>query len=209
MKKPITTPLRFINRICFRILVYCRFCLIGLFVHTASANSSFEEDIASSLLQHLGLNEISNSVIASEWSPPAMMTLESTLLSVVPQGENGKMYSIFDTNSNFVVRLCVASATSESDIKMSWALNRTAKSIDPTTYFDSFIITNVVSGVSFIYERQGRSPHFGPISEARFFCLVGKASFELSNATVNVENLALAILRAGGVEIPDEPQPEP
>ena len=210
MKKPTIIPLKSTSPIRLRVVVACmRCCLMGLFAHAAHANPSIEEDLALSLLQHLGITETSNSSITNEWTIPATATIESTSLSIVPNDGKDNLFSIFDMESNVVARISVSSAMSESDLKMSWALDRTARSIAPTAYFDSFITTNVVNGISFIYERQGRAPHFGPISEARFYCFVGKTCFEVSNVSTNVEGIALALLRAGGVNIPDETQPEP
>ncbi len=82
-------------------------------------------------------------------------------------------------------------------------------------YFGSYVLNTMSNGVTIVREREPVSGPpsftFGPTNDVKATCLY--KNFEvrvtLESPIVDPAQLALALLRAGGVNIPDEPVEPP
>ena len=163
------------------------------------------------LVQGLGLTTTSNRFEVAEWSTPTNLVVQSINWTVEENSidvyDNCRLISLSlfsgSTNITADIRLCGDSATA----LFSMVLPEVAfSSMDPLKQIPDYLLETGVAGSKFLFRRLTDVPGNPPAPDVgRFDYLFGNVSVFMQGP-LDLRTFPTALLRAGGVEIPDEPE---
>jgi hypothetical protein len=165
-----------------------------------------EVQTAFAFLSNLHLSAGETNAILSEWNQPTQFQSGTNLISVAIAGENRK-WSL-SSNEAVLGTVSMNSYGSEFQARLTWALKQTSRSAPPDSYFNSYLAP--ISTEHFALVCQGAAPVLTNRTEAiAVFALWNNHVFCFEPAgSDSQETLLEDFLRAGGVDIPDEPEPQ-
>ena len=181
---------------------------------SVQAQHPSELALATSLMNHLGIPQGSTAFETNGWMEASSILLGTNVYPILhtPVTEKwGEGTILSDNAATSIGRYSIHSRRTEADTRLAWALRETCRSMPPDMYFGTYVLSETTNGVFFIHERLNSASLSGPTNTLSVSCLYSHFEVDVSVDTqeYNPEQIALALLRAGGVEIPDEPQSEP
>lgn len=169
--------------------------------------------MCSRLVQGLGLTTTSNRFDVLEWSTPTNLIVQSLNWTVEENSidvyDNCRLISLSlfsgTTNITADIRLCGDSATA----LFSMVLPEVAfSSMDPLRQISDYLLETDCHGARRLFRRLADdSGNPGDPDLGRFDYLLGNVSVFIQGP-LDLRAFPAAILRAGGVDIPDEPEPQ-
>ena len=192
--------------------------LIALFpaivcAETIQQRFASESNMCVRLSQGMGLTAASNRLEVAGWSTPTNLVIQSVNWVVnedaIDEYDNCRLISLSlcagTTNITADVRLCDDSETA----LFSTLLPEVAfSSMDPLKQIPDYLLETGLSGSKFLFRRRPDDPVNPPAPDVgRFDYLIGNVSV-LMQGPLDLRTFPTAILRSGGVNIPDEPEPQ-
>lgn len=172
-----------------------------------------ESNMCVRLSQGLGLTTTSNRFDVAEWSTPTNLVVQSVNWIVdetaIDVYDNCRLISLSlssgITNITADVRLCDNSETA----LFSTLLPEVAfSSMDPLKQTPDYLLESRLSGSRLLFRRREDDSGNPPTPDlGRFDYLFGNVSVFVQGP-LDLRVFPTALLRAGGVEIPDEPDPQ-
>ena len=180
-------------------------CLFGM---CAQASVPPEVQLAFDFLSYLHLSAGETNATPSEWNQPTQFQSGTNLISVAVAGNIQKW--TLSSNEALLGTVSMNSYASEFQARLTWALKQTSRSTSPDEYFNSYAATIPSEHFALIY--QGAAPVLTNCTEAiAVFAVWNNHVFCFEPTGSNLqESVFEDFLRAGGVDIPAEPEsPEP
>ena len=165
------------------------------------------------LSQGLGLTTTSNRFDVAEWSTPTNLVIQSVNWIVdetaIDAYDNCRLISLSlsagTTNITADVRLC---DDSENALFSTLLPEVAFSSMDPLRQSPDYLLESGLSGSRLLFRRREDDSGNPPAPDVgRFDYLFGNVSVFV-HGPLDLRDFPAALLRAGGVEIPDEPAPQ-
>jgi len=159
------------------------------------------------LLHYLGIQPGSESIVTNSWILPETIQMGTTAIGVEGAESDSQKVGLFrDINSQEELgSFSIYFSSSERAAHLYWAKMETSRSLAPNRYFDSYVVSTNLFGRVCIQKRERNGSAFGMTNTCQACVLFQNAIVNASSMTLDPEMLAVALLRAGGVDIPDDP----
>ena len=164
-------------------------------------------ETADYLLHYLGIQPGSESIVTNSWILPETIQMGTTAIGVEGAESDSQKVGLFrDINSQEELgSFSIYFSSSERAAHLYWAKMETSRSLAPNRYFDSYVVSTNLFGRVCIQTRERNGSAFGMTNTCQACVLFQNAIVNASSMTLDPEMLAVALLRAGGVDIPEEP----
>lgn len=166
--------------------------------------------VVSNFLAHIGMEIGSDTPVSTDWNMPESIAVSNDVFSLSFERHSKTYYgSIMSTNAVPVGQFEINISSSESGARMFWGVRQTSIPLPPNLYYDSYSIQSDSRGFISVWETSVNAMNITNRIQNRVCVLFQNISVDVESNQVAPEEVALALLRAGGVNIPDETQPEP
>ncbi len=169
--------------------------------------------LATSLMNHLGVPQGTTTIETNEWMEASSIFLGTNVYPISHTSMTGKWGEgtiLSNGSTTSIGNYSIHSRMSEADTRLAWALRETSRSMPPDMYFGAYVLSEATNGALFIHKREMAASGFGSTNTMSVSCFYSHFEVDVSveSQEYNPEQIALALLRAGGIEIPDETKPE-
>ena len=173
------------------------------FLVSVRAAPPLEVQIANDFLAHLNIQAGNTNATASNWNAPTQFLFETNIIDVTEQ-ENGHSWLLASNNDPWGT-ISEKGFASEFHARLSWALKQTSCAAPPSSYYNSYLTDR--KGDHLIMVFQGDAPVLtNQTDSSRIYCLWNNHVFTCESVGNELSALVFqCFLRAGGVDIPDDP----
>lgn len=175
------------------------------FLVSVRADPPLEVQIANDFLAHLSIQAGNTNATVSNWNAPTQFLFGTNIIDVTEQ-RNGHFW-LLASNDHPWCTISENSFSSEFHARLSWALKQTSCAAPPSSYFNSYLTDR--KGEHLIMVFQGDAPVLTNQTDSScIYCLWNNHVFTCESIENESELSALVFqcfLRAGGVDIPEEP----
>ena len=183
-------------------------CLFGFVSYAGSASM-----VASNFLAHVGMETGSDIPVQTDWNMAESITVSNAVFAVASEKHSKTYYGLIVSSDNVPVgRFEVNISRSESGARLFWGVRQTSRPLPPNLYYDNYSIHCDSRGFISVWETSVDDMNVTNRIQDHVSLLYKNISIDLESNRYSPEELALALLRAGGVEIPagqEPPAPEP
>ena len=183
---------------------------IVAFFATCSGAAESTAD-ANRLLDHIGIARGSSQSLTNEWALPQSVLVSNSVVSVSGERHfNHFSGTLSDTNATLVGTFEVDVSGSEAGSRTYWGLRQICRPLSPHLYYDFYDIDEIGGGLLLVWNKAVNDMGVTNRCPNRVSALYQNICTTVSSDALAPDVLALALLRAGGVDIPAEPEsPEP
>ena len=166
---------------------------------------------ANRFLDHIGIARGSSQSLTNEWALPQSVLVSNVVVSVSGERHfNHFSGTLSDTNATFVGTFEVDVSGSEAGSRTYWGLRQICRPLSPHLYYDFYDIDEIGGGLLLVWNTALNDMGVTNRRPDRVSALYQNICTTVSSDTLAPDVLAIALLRAGGVDIPDDPEsPEP
>jgi len=166
---------------------------------------------ATAFLDHLGIGRGEETSATNTWHNPNMLTISNTNVRVEVEDDFGVISGTLENlaTQQFCGRFEIIISSSEANSRLFWALRETANSMPPNLYWDSYLIQTNIPDRIFAWKTSNNGPEGAIRRTNRVVVLYKNIEVDKSSDDYSPDFLALTLLRAGGVDIPEEAPPAP
>lgn len=182
---------------------------LALLVAAESVLAAEPVSDANLFLGHIGIARGSSASLTNQWTLPQSVLVSNLVVSVSGERHfNHFSGTLSDTNSTAIGTFEVDISGSEAGSRTYWGLRQTCRPLPPHLYCNSYDIDERSGGLLLVWNTTVDAMGVTNRCLDRVSVLYQNVCTTVSSETLSPDLLALALLRAGGVEIPDEPVPQ-
>lgn len=161
---------------------------------------------ANRFLDHIGIARGSSQSLTNEWALPQSVLVSNAVVSVSGERHfNHYSGTLSDTNATFVGTFEVDVSGSEAGSRTYWGLRQICRPLSPHLYYDFYDIDEIGGGLLLVWNTALNDMGVTNRRPDRVSALYQNICTTVSSDTLAPDVLAIALLRAGGVDIPDDP----
>ena len=181
--------------------------IIAVFASICDAAESTSD--ANLFLDHVGIARGSSASLTNEWDLPQSILMSNRLISVSGERHfNHFSGTLSDTNSTAIGTFEVDISGSEAGSRTYWGLRQICRPLPPHLYYNSYAVNARSGGLLLVWNTDVDATGVTNRCLDRVSVLCQNICTTVLSDSLAPDLLALALLRAGGVEIPDEPAPQ-
>ena len=178
--------------------------IIAFFAAFSGAAESTAD--ANRFLDRIGIARGSSQSLTNEWALPQSVLVSNTVFSVSGEKHfNHFSGTLSDTNETFVGTFEVDVSGSEAGSRTYWGLRQICRPLPPHLYYDFYDIDEIGGGLLLVWNTAVNEMGVTNRCLDRVSALYQNICTTVSSDTLAPDVLALALLRAGGVDVPDNP----
>lgn len=183
--------------------------LLIAIVFTSFCEAAESASDANQFLDYIGIARGSTESSTNEWTLPQSILVSNLVVSVSGERHfNHFSGTLSDTNSTAIGTFEVDISGSEAGSRTYWGLRQTCRPLPPHLYYNSYDVDERSGGLLLAWNTTVDAMGATNRCLDRVSVLYQNVCTTVSSETLSPDLLALALLRAGGVEIPDEPIPQ-
>ena len=182
---------------------------LALLVAAESVLAAEPVSDANLFLDHIGIARGSSVSLTNQWTLPQSVLVSNLVVSVSGERHfNHFSGTLSDTNSTAIGTFEVDISGSEAGSRTYWGLRQTCRPLPPHLYYNSYDVDERSGGLLLVWNITVDATGVTNRCLDRVSALYQNICTAVSSESLAPDLLAVALLRAGGVEIPDEPAPQ-
>lgn len=183
--------------------------LLIAIVFTSFCEAAESASDANQFLDYIGIARGSTESSTNEWTLPQSILVSNLVVSVSGERHfNHFSGTLSDTNSTAIGTFEVDISGSEAGSRTYWGLRQTCRPLPPHLYYNSYDVDERSGGLLLVWNITVDATGVTNRCLDRVSALYQNICTAVSSESLAPDLLAVALLRAGGVEIPDEPAPQ-
>ncbi len=184
------------------------FAIIAIFASFCDAAESSSD--ANLFLDHVGIARGSSASLTNQWDLPQSFLVSNRVISVSGERHfNHFSGTLSDTNSTAIGTFEIDISRSEAGSRTYWGLRQICRPLPPHLYYDSYAVDARSGGLLLVWNTGVDATGVTNRCLDRVSVLYQNTCTTVLSDSLAPDLLALALLRAGGVDIPGEPEEEP
>lgn len=183
--------------------------LLIAIVSTSFCEAAESASDANLFLDQIGIARGSTASSTNEWVLPQSVLVSNLIVSVSGERHfNHFSGMLSDTNSAMIGTFEVDISGSEAGSRTYWGLRQICRPLPPHLYYNSYDAEERSGGLLLVWNITVDATGVTNRSLDRVSALYQNICTTVSSESLPPDLLAVALLRAGGVDIPDEPKPQ-